>query len=294
MTRNSLRKALTIARTVLAVTRPELRVVAIAALLVISFVTRSTAAVALHPRAHFATMLAYSVTTSVARPVTFDTARMDTQTMAAGASGVAKSAALDDYQQPITVRPVRILTEVRTRREIVRPAADIRFSMRLAANQRKVLRPERDGIRVATERLTTWDDVVVSRQLLTRAVVATARPAIIVQGAPRSIAQIPASIKFRRLAAIFTMVATAYTAGSASPWGTGYTATGMLARYGVVAVDPHIIPLGTHLFIPGYGYAIAGDTGGAIIGHRVDLCMDSLADALNFGRHMITVYILKR
>jgi 3D (Asp-Asp-Asp) domain-containing protein len=86
------------------------------------------------------------------------------------------------------------------------------------------------------------------------------------------------------------MVATAYTA---SCYGcSGITALGYHAGHGIVAVDPRVIPLGTHLFIPGYGPAIAGDTGGAIKGSRIDLGFNSFSDALQFGRREITVYVL--
>lgn len=86
------------------------------------------------------------------------------------------------------------------------------------------------------------------------------------------------------------MVATAYTAqcGGCS----GYTAIGYRAGHGIVAVDPHVIPLGSRLYIPGYGFAIAGDTGGAIIGRRIDLGFDSLDDAMAFGRRAVKVYTL--
>ncbi len=86
------------------------------------------------------------------------------------------------------------------------------------------------------------------------------------------------------------MEATAYT--SQDPGCGLYTARGTLLRKGLVAVDPRVIPLGTRLYIPGYGPAIADDTGGAIIGNRIDLAYESRADALQFGRRMITVYIL--
>lgn len=78
----------------------------------------------------------------------------------------------------------------------------------------------------------------------------------------------------------------------------GITATGIRATYGVVAVDPRVIPLGSKLFIQTtdgsftYGYAIAADTGGAIKGNRIDLCFDSRTDALNFGRRDVVVYVL--
>jgi 3D (Asp-Asp-Asp) domain-containing protein len=87
------------------------------------------------------------------------------------------------------------------------------------------------------------------------------------------------------------MVATAYTAGCAGC--SGITAIGRPAGHGIVAVDPSVIPLGTKLFIPGYGLAIAGDTGGAIHGYRIDLGFNSLRDAMLFGRRSVTVYRLK-
>ena len=90
--------------------------------------------------------------------------------------------------------------------------------------------------------------------------------------------------------AVMAMEATAYlpTDGSSE----GITAMGIPATYGVVAVDPSIIPLGTRVYIPGYGEAIAADTGGAIIGYCIDLCMESYAECMDFGRRTVTVYIL--
>lgn len=80
--------------------------------------------------------------------------------------------------------------------------------------------------------------------------------------------------------------------------GYGITASGMRAQYGVVAVDPSVIPLGTKLYIEAvdgswtYGYAVAGDTGGAIKGNRIDLFFNSNAEAMSFGRRQAKVYVL--
>ena len=87
------------------------------------------------------------------------------------------------------------------------------------------------------------------------------------------------------------MIATAYTAGCYGC--SGITASGVRAGFGIIAVDPRVIPLGTKLFVPGYGRAVAGDTGGAIVGNRVDLGMNTQHDALRFGRRPITVYVLR-
>ena len=66
----------------------------------------------------------------------------------------------------------------------------------------------------------------------------------------------------------------------------------MVAQRGVVAVDPDVIPLGTKVYIPGYVVAVAADTGGAIRGHKIDLCMENYDEAIRFGRRNIDVYIL--
>ena len=93
-----------------------------------------------------------------------------------------------------------------------------------------------------------------------------------------------------RYRAAYTMYASAYLPGDGG--GSGVTATGMVARRGVVAVDPDIIPLGSRLYIPGYGEAIAADTGGAIVGDTIDLCMESYDEAIEFGRRSVEVYVI--
>ncbi|HEY9086397.1 MAG TPA: 3D domain-containing protein [Candidatus Tyrphobacter sp.] len=87
------------------------------------------------------------------------------------------------------------------------------------------------------------------------------------------------------------MVATAYTPHCYGC--SGITATGRPAGPGIVAVDPRVIPLGSRLYIPGYGFAIAGDTGGDIQGDRVDLGFLSYDTAVRFGRREVIVYTLK-
>jgi 3D (Asp-Asp-Asp) domain-containing protein len=70
---------------------------------------------------------------------------------------------------------------------------------------------------------------------------------------------------------------------------TGTTATGIPVGWGVAAVDPRVIPLGTHLTIPGYGEAVAADTGGAIIGDRIDLWFPSCGQAGGWGSRSVTI-----
>lgn len=90
-----------------------------------------------------------------------------------------------------------------------------------------------------------------------------------------------------------TALATAYTDSPSF----GITATGTRTvrnpdGYSSVAVDPRVIPLGSKLYIPGYGYGIASDTGGAIKGDRVDLFFDSEEECYSWGAKNVDVYII--
>ncbi|KMY32593.1 peptidoglycan-binding protein [Lysinibacillus xylanilyticus] len=91
-----------------------------------------------------------------------------------------------------------------------------------------------------------------------------------------------------------TVEASAYTASCEGC--TGITATGINLKTNpnakVISVDPAIIPLGSKVYVEGYGEAIAGDTGGAIKGNRIDVFIPSQQDAINFGVKKLKVTIL--
>jgi len=69
----------------------------------------------------------------------------------------------------------------------------------------------------------------------------------------------------------------------------GTTATGVPVGWGVVAVDPSVIPLGTRMTIPGYGEGVAADTGSAVRGRMIDLWFPTTAQALAWGRRTVTI-----
>ena len=89
---------------------------------------------------------------------------------------------------------------------------------------------------------------------------------------------------------VMIMVASGYS--PQEPGLDDHTASGMKAQHGVVAVDPRVIPLGTRLNVEGYGNCIAGDTGSAIKGNRIDLCFDTLAECNAYGMRKVRVEIL--
>jgi 3D (Asp-Asp-Asp) domain-containing protein len=100
------------------------------------------------------------------------------------------------------------------------------------------------------------------------------------------------------------VVATGYTAGVESTGKTpdhpeyGITYSGVRVKrdlYSTIAADLNIFPIGTILFIPGYGYGVVADKGGAIKGNRVDLYYDTVEDVYKYwGKKTVQVYIVKK
>lgn len=89
--------------------------------------------------------------------------------------------------------------------------------------------------------------------------------------------------------------AMAYTVESAG--GNGITTIGIDLNKNpdakVISVDPNVIPLGTKVYVEGYGHAIAGDTGSAIKGNKIDVYLPTEEEALNWGRRTVNVTILE-
>ncbi len=70
---------------------------------------------------------------------------------------------------------------------------------------------------------------------------------------------------------------------------SGTTASGLPVGPGIIAVDPDVIPLGTRVYVSGYGYATAADTGGAIKGRIIDVWLPTYQECIDWGRRMVTV-----
>jgi len=180
------------------------------------------------------------------------------------------------------------LTEKVMEREVVEHATTIRQpDSTLEKGVEKVTQEAQDGTKTVTVNVSFADGVEVSAKPISEKITEAAKPQIINVGTRDTVETSRGAMRFSRTQ---MMEASAYlpTDGSNS----GITATGIPARNGIVAVDPNVIPLGTRLYVQGYGVALAADVGGAINGNRIDLCMEDYNDAMRFGRRSVKVYIL--
>ncbi|KAA0229288.1 hypothetical protein FCG40_08655 [Fimbriimonadia bacterium ATM] len=162
------------------------------------------------------------------------------------------------------------------------------FDRTLSPGRMKKIRDGRDGTKLSMIQEVRVGGKIVKTQVLWE----TTEPpvsAVISIGRP-SVATTRGSFVRQK---VVTMKASAYCPGSCCGSGDPTrTAIGMRAGHGIAAVDPRVIKMRTMLFIEGYGFAIAGDTGGAIKGNRIDLCFQTHTEALKFGRRNVRVHIL--
>ncbi|TYO97001.1 3D domain-containing protein [Desulfallas thermosapovorans] len=124
----------------------------------------------------------------------------------------------------------------------------------------------------------------VEKKLLASTVIEEPVDRVVRVGTMRTVTRGGNTIRFSRA---YDMVATAYT------YTGNNTATGVSPRVGIVAVDPSVIPMGSRLYVEGYGYCTAMDKGRAIRGNRIDVFLESRSQALSWGRRTVKVYLLE-
>jgi len=156
----------------------------------------------------------------------------------------------------------------------------------LPKGEEKVLQEGAVGLDEVEEEIHYKQGDVIDTKELQRKTITPMQPKVVQVGTR----EVEVSRSYDRVREVITMEATAYLPTDGG--GDGITATGIRARHGVVAVDPNVIPLGTRVYIPGYGEAIAADTGGDIIGNRIDVVLEDYGSAMQFGRRTVDVYIL--
>jgi len=190
------------------------------------------------------------------------------------------------------IRVTRVREELVEVREPIPYETVKTFSVTIPPGRVKEIQTGQQGERIVRYRVRYEDDRPVAKTILGTEVVKKPTSRMVCIG---SRGRYTSRGSFRTIRVI-RMHATGYDPGprSCGRYATGRTATGLRAGYGVAAVDPEVIPLGTPLYVEGYGYAIAGDKGRAIKGYRIDLGFPTYSEARRFGRRTVTVHVLRR
>lgn len=203
----------------------------------------------------------------------------------------------DDIVQPALETPIKnrqriVITRVDKQQFVVEeevPYETVRQpSDQLFKGEEKVTQPGINGLDKLVYQRVLHNGQQVSEQLIERITVREPQAKIIAVGRRNPIQVASRSLDApRSVSGTISMVATAYT------YTGNNTASGVPPRYGVVAVDPNVIPLGTKLYVEGYGEAVALDRGSAIKGARIDLFFPTRAEAVQWGRRTVKVHIIE-
>jgi len=190
------------------------------------------------------------------------------------------------------IRVVRVTFNEVTVDEKVAFGTERREDRSLEAGLSRIYKEGVPGIVRVTYIVKYEDGREVSREEKAREEIKAPSSRIVLVGARHEISRGGESIRFERA---LEVTATAYCpdARCCGPYADGLTYTGIPAKKGVIAVDPRVIPLGTRVYVDGYGYAIAADVGGAIKGNKIDVCFDTYQEAITWGVKKVKVYILR-
>ncbi|GFN21730.1 ubiquitin-like domain-containing protein [Thermanaeromonas sp. C210] len=183
-----------------------------------------------------------------------------------------------------TIRVVRVATKTETVEEELAYRVVRRPDPQLEKGITRLVQRGQKGIQRTEYRVTYEDGREVKRELVSQTVLKEPVAEVVAVGTLSKVSRGGRVFGFRR---VLWATATAYTH-------TGRrTATGTVPRVGTVAVDPSVIPLGSRLYIEGYGYGRAEDVGSSIKGDRIDVFLDSEEATRRWGVRRVKVYVLE-
>lgn len=210
------------------------------------------------------------------------------------------------------VAVVRVSKQLITQRSEV-PFREIRRTNEtLDRGESRVLQRGITGLREDTVEVTMENGEEINLHLVQSEIIRIKQDQVVEHGGNTLLSRAGRTFDFNK---VIHVTATAYCPGTAESgcpideygrskctghFNDGITATGVRATAGngqegnphIVAVDPRVIPLGSRLYIDGYGFAVAADVGGAIKGNRIDLLIADHRTAWKFGRKRLRVYLL--
>ena len=163
----------------------------------------------------------------------------------------------------------------------------------LEKGKQKVVSQGQEGLLSKHYEVILENGKEVSRKLVSEKKVKEKQDKVVAMGTKVIVAQVSRG-ESEPAGKEFYVTSTAYTANCSGC--SGRTATGINLRANpnikVIAVDPSVIPLGTKVYVEGYGYAIAADKGSAVKGYKIDVFFPSTSDAYRWGRKRVKIKIL--
>lgn len=198
-----------------------------------------------------------------------------------------------DEDTKITI--TRIEVEEKVVEETIEFKTEEKKDSSLEKGKEKVVQEGKDGLAEVTYEITKENGKEVDREVIKEKELEKPQKKIVKVGTKEPKVTTSSGSAPAGSGKVMTMEATGYGADCAGC--SGITATGINVKNNpnakVISVDPNVIPLGTRVWVEGYGEAIAGDTGGAIKGNRIDVLLPSEAYAAqNWGRRTVKVKIL--
>ncbi|MCH5185181.1 MAG: G5 domain-containing protein [Oscillospiraceae bacterium] len=210
------------------------------------------------------------------------------------------------YDMTVSIAKIEIREE--TVSETIAYDTVKRETSELFIGEKKVKQEGSDGSKDVTYRITIKDGIEVAREAVSEQVTKEATDEIILVGTKNNVVNVKAAsngalssrgeMRYKKK---LNVTATAYDTSPEQNGGSTRSASGTPLKYGIIAVDPNVIPLGSRVYVESsdggkswvYGYAVAADKGGAIKGNRIDLCFESSSAASNFGRRSATIYVIE-
>lgn len=182
--------------------------------------------------------------------------------------------------------------------DVVEESIDFPVEMKkdksLLKGSEKIVTKGEKGVREKTYEVVKENGKVVSKTLKAEKVVKEPKTQVVAKGTKVITASVSrgSSVKGKKE---FYVTSTAYTPSCNGCSGTTATGINLRGNTGlkVIAVDPRVIPLGSKVWVEGYGYAVAGDTGGAIKGNKIDVMFHSSSQAANWGVRRVKIKVLK-
>lgn len=208
-----------------------------------------------------------------------------------GETGVVIPDETVEIEPGMKIEVKREKTAVETREADLPYETKIESTSDLAPGERKIKQAGSNGTVTRDFEVKYFGGEVIEEKQMSSQILIEPQTEIILEGKKNIItdSKTGKSYTFKKM---MNMEATAYTDIPNDRW-YGVTASGMPTFVGMVAVDKNVIPLGTKLYVEGYGIAHAGDTGGAVKGNIIDLYMNNRTETRAFGRRPRKVYILE-